>query len=351
MYRLRIGMFQSVLPAAGRKPGGVEIFVDRLARALTARGHQVTVHAFSGDVDGAPYRIQLLRPRAAARGRFVRQYVAPWLLNVRPRPRYDVFHFHGDDWFYFRRKMPTVRTFHGSALLEALTATSVKRRVDQTLIFGLELLAARLADARYGVGEDSRMLYRADGVLQLGVDSPAGTRRPSAAPSILFIGTWEGRKRGRLLHEVFEREVRTRLPDAELWMVADHCEPAPGVTWHPRPSDAEVQELLSRAWAFCLPSSYEGFGIPYLEAMAWGVPVVATPNPGAEGLMRCNEAGRIVEPDGLGEALTGVLADAGLRERLAAGGRARAADYSWDTVCAGYEEAYALARERWRRRG
>jgi phosphatidyl-myo-inositol alpha-mannosyltransferase len=344
-------MYQSVLPSADRKPGGVEVFVDRLARALVARGHEVTVHAFSAGAADTPYAVRILRPRLAARSRFVRQYAAPWLLNVRPRPDFDVFHFHGDDWFCLRRTMPTVRTFHGSALLESLTATSLKRRVDQALIFGLELLAGRLADARYGVGLDSRVLYRADGVLQLGVDPPAQERRPSRAPSILFIGTWDGRKRGRLLHEVFARVVRPRFPDAELWMVSDHCEPAPGVTWHPRPSDAEVQALLREAWAFCLPSSYEGFGIPYLEALAWGVPVVATPNPGAEDVLRAGAAGRIVEPDALGEALVAVLGDADLRARLATAGRARAADFAWDAVCERYEAAYALARDRWSARG
>jgi hypothetical protein len=83
----------------------------------------------------------------------------------------------------------------------------------------LEFLASRLADACYGVGSDSRLLYSADGVLALGIDMPTVTRRASPAPSILFVGTWEGHKRGRLLHEVFQRVVRARFPDAELWLV------------------------------------------------------------------------------------------------------------------------------------
>jgi phosphatidylinositol alpha-mannosyltransferase len=344
---LRIGMYHCRLPEPGRKPGGVEVFVDRLGRALVARGHDVTMHTFSTHAAPAPYTIRTMRPHGAGGNPIVRQYLAPWLLNVRPRMDFDVFHFHGDDWFCLRRPLPTVRTFYGSALLESLSATSLKRRVDQAIVFGLEQLAARLADARYGIGSESRLLYSADGVLQLGVDLPDGERTPSAAPSILFIGTWEGRKRGRLLHEAFQRHVRTRLPDAELWMVSDHCEPGPGVTWHQRPSDAEIQSLMQRAWAFCLPSSYEGFGIPYLEAMAWGVPVVATPNPGAEDLLERGSAGLIVEPERLGETLAELLTDDGLRARLAVAGRARAADYAWDAVCERYEQAYTLARQRW----
>jgi phosphatidylinositol alpha-mannosyltransferase len=344
---LRIGMYHCRLPEPGRKPGGVEVFVDRLAAALSARDHSVTMHTFSTQAGPKPYDVHVMRPARAGGDPIVRQYLAPWLLNARPRlTEHDVFHFHGDDWFCFRRPVPTVRTFYGSALLESLSATSLKRRVDQGIVFVLEQLSARLADARYGIGSDSRLLYRGDGVLQLGIDPPRGDRAPSDAPSILFIGTWEGRKRGRLLHEAFQTHVRPRFPDAELWMVSDHCEPGPGVTWHREPTDDAIQGLLARAWAFALPSSYEGFGIPYLEAMTWGVPVIATPNPGAEDLLRGGQAGIIVEPEGLGEALVGVLADEHRREQLERAGRERAADFGWDRICARYEQAYELARAR-----
>jgi phosphatidylinositol alpha-mannosyltransferase len=348
---VRIGMYHCRLPEPDRKPGGVEVFVERLARALGRRGHEVVVHAYAGGSHDDGYTLRHLRPRRAADSALTRQYLASWLLNRTLSSEHDVFHFHGDDWFCFRRPIPTVRTFYGSALLEALSATSVKRRVDQSVVFGLELLARRLATSSYAIGSDSRLLYRADGLLQCGIDPPQGERAPSAAPSILFIGTWSGRKRGELLHRAFTEHVRPQIPDAELWMVADHCEPAPGVTWHRRPDDAQLQALMSRAWTFCLPSSYEGFGIPYLEAMAWGVPVVATPNPGAEDLLRHGDAGLIVEPADLGAALLRTLRDAQLRDRLQAAGTARAADYAWDPICERYEAAYAGAIERWGRRG
>src|SRR3954447_6158946 len=187
-------MYHCRLPEPGRKPGGVEVFVDRLARALAARGHDVTMHTFSNGLPPAPYTVRTMRPVRAGANPILRQYVAPWLMNVRPRMDFDVFHFHGDDWFCFRRPIPTVRTFYGSALLESLNATSFKRRLDQGLLFLLEQVAGRLADARYGIGPDSRLLYRADGVLQIGVDPPDGERQPTSTPSILFIGTWDGRK-------------------------------------------------------------------------------------------------------------------------------------------------------------
>ncbi len=344
---MRIGMYHCRLPEPDRKPGGVEVFVDRLATAMTERGHAVTVHTFSRNLPPAAYAVKTMWPARAGGDPIVRQYLAPWLLNLRPRMDYDVFHFHGDDWFCFRRPVPTVRTFYGSALLEALSATSLKRRVDQSIVFLLEQLAGRLADARFGIGSDSKLLYRADGILQLGIDPPPATHEPAGSPAVLFVGTWEGRKRGRLLHEAFRRDVRPRFPDAELWMVSDHCEPGPGVTWHREPSDAEIQALMRRAWVFSLPSSYEGLGIPYLEAMTWGVPVVATPNPGAEDLLAHGSAGLIVEPAELGVTLARLLGDAEERSRLGQAGRERAADFAWDRICDRYEQAYALARQRW----
>ncbi len=343
---MRIAMYHFSLPQPGHKPGGVEVYVDRLADAMVQRGHEVEVLTYSPAPAGARYRTRRLRPHATMHRRLLRQYGSPWLLNFQSFEGFDVAHFHGDDWFFFRRRLPVVRTFHGSALLEATNATSLKRRLDKALIFPLELLAARLATAKYGVGVDSEAIYQTTGRLNLGIDPPARPHAPAANPSILFIGTWEGRKRGALLHEVFRHQIRPVFPQAELWMVSDACEPAPGVHWIQAPSDAEIGELLRRAWAFCLPSSYEGFGIPYLEAMAHGVPVIASPNPGSRMLLG-DGCGILAEDADLGQRLIEVLGDETLRRSLAARGTARAGEYSWERMAERHEKAYADAIARW----
>ena len=168
------------------------------------------------------------------------------------------------------------------------------------------------------------------------------------------MGTWDGRKRGRFLHDVFQRVVRPQVPDAQLWLVADRAEPGDGVTWFESPTDEELAELLRQAWVFCLPSTYEGFGIPYLEAMARGVPVVASYNPGAVDILAGGEAGRIVEDHSLGEALVSFLTKPALSGEYAARGARRAATFAWDRILDDYEVAYELAIERftcaWRRK-
>src|ERR1700716_924519 len=127
---MRIAMYHGDLPEPGRKPGGVAVHVHRLSEALVQRGHEVTVMTFS-QPHAAQYEVLRLRPHHAETSRVIRQYVAPWVFNGISFSGFDVAHFHGDDWFYFRRRLPTIRTFHGSALLEARSATSWRRRLDK----------------------------------------------------------------------------------------------------------------------------------------------------------------------------------------------------------------------------
>src|SRR5690606_8068981 len=95
-------------------------------------------------------------------------------------------------------------------------------------------------------------------VIPNGVDPalfhPGGEREPN--PTVLFVGTYERRKRGRLLVEQFHQHVLPKLPEARLWMVCQDAPAAPGVEVLGRLSDDELADRYRRAWVFCLPSSY-----------------------------------------------------------------------------------------------
>jgi phosphatidylinositol alpha-mannosyltransferase len=340
---LRIGMFTTSLPEPDRKPGGVDVLIDRLARRLVDRGHMVRVLTYSPAPADATYEVQRLQPGAWREQKLRRMVSVPRALNQVDLAGLDVLHLHGDDWFYRRRALPTVRTFYGSALDEARTATRWRRRVSQSVCFALELLAARRATATYGLIPGDGRWYRTRGSLGCGVDPDDRRAERSAHPTVLFVGTWLGRKRGRVLAHAFAREVKPRLPDAELLMVSDEVVPGPGITWVQRPSDEELRRLYREAWLFCLPSAYEGLGIPYLEAMAAGTPVLATPNPGADHVLRSGKDGRIAPPDRLAAELVQLLTDGAARETLGRRGRLRAEDFSWSAVCDAHEEAYRHA--------
>ena len=103
--------------------------------------------------------------------------------------------------------------------------------------------------------------------------------------------------------------------------------------WIPR---AAVRDLYRRAWAFVLPTTFEGFGMPALEALAAGVPCACSDIPplrevtGDAALRFPPEDERAIE-----DALGRITTDDALRRRLAAAGQARAARFSWERCARG----------------
>src|SRR5262249_15791091 len=150
--------------------------------------------------------------------------------------------------------------------------------------------------------------------------------------------------------EAFQRTIKRSMPEAELWVVMDDAVQAPGVRSYSNLSTEALADLYRRAWVFCLPSSYEGFGRPYAEALASGTAVVSTPNAGALEVLAGGRYGVITSAGRLGESVLALLRDCARRKRLAEAGLLRAQDFEWDRVVDRYEAVYAAVVGRRRTR-
>jgi glycosyltransferase involved in cell wall biosynthesis len=107
-----------------------------------------------------------------------------------------------------------------------------------------------------------------------------------------------------------------------------------------RLSDAELAEEYRKAWVFCLPSTYEGFGIPYAEAMMSGLPVVATPNVGSRFVTDEGRYGVLADVKDLGDRVADLLTDTEERERYIHLGPIRAREFELGSIVDRYVDLY-----------
>ena len=158
-----------------------------------------------------------------------------------------------------------------------------------------------------------------------GVDpvfTPAGER--AEGDYVLAVGTLEPRKNLEGAVEAARLAgVELRVAGAVGWggVAVDG--------WVGEPSDGELAMLMRGARCLVYPSLYEGFGLPVLEAMACGTPVVTSRGGATEEV--AGGAAVLVDPRDPAAIAAGIEAAARRREELVAAGRARAAPFTWES--------------------
>jgi glycosyltransferase involved in cell wall biosynthesis len=226
-----------------------------------------------------------------------------------------------------RHRMRTILSFNlfiGSSLAKASRIACVSRAVADEAMRGFGLSASRIALVPNGV----------EAFFSPGSADVADVA-DGQADYLLFAGTLEPRKGLDLLLEAWNT---LPAPRPRLVLCGDagwRTRIPPGVVVTGYVSRERLRDLYRGALAFVYPSRYEGFGIPPLEAMACGAPVLAT----TTGAIPEFAAGAalLVAPgdrDALRRGLHRIVLDRGLREHLRAAGPERARAWTWERSAA-----------------
>jgi glycosyltransferase involved in cell wall biosynthesis len=173
-------------------------------------------------------------------------------------------------------------------------------------------------------------------------------------PFVLAVGAADRRKNLELLERAMPRVV-AKLPDTTLVLAGprrDQQAPLPDAAWR-KPlgfvSDEELAALYRSASVLVMPSTYEGFGLPVLEAMQLGTPVISTrasslPEVGGDAAIWIDPS----DDAALADAITRVISEPALSARMRAASLAQSARFSWDETArrtiSAFEEACSLAR-------
>jgi glycosyltransferase involved in cell wall biosynthesis len=175
----------------------------------------------------------------------------------------------------------------------------------------------------------------------------------TAFPSLLYLGSRRSRKRGDLALDIW-RGLRKEVPDLRLTYVGPRDEIEDlrsrgeyrGIDFRSRLAQEDLLALYRESWIYLCLSSYEGFGVGIIEAMACSCLVVSTPHPGSEYLVKDGETGVMAPPEKAAALVAGLLKDEGARREIAKRAREFARRFSPAIVASAYLDLYRVAKAR-----
>jgi phosphatidyl-myo-inositol alpha-mannosyltransferase len=347
--------------------GGVTEHVDATARVLRSRGHHVTV------VTSGP-RTQLHEPGVIRVGRNLRlRYngaenhmtvglrLTEEVASALDRGRFDIVHVHCPmapvlPFLAIRlSRVPVVGTFHSvsSDLPYRLFGSWLEplyRRIHRAVAVSE---AARQYIGRHFAGPVDIVPNGVD-LTRFRPGIPSAVPRGDDVPTILYVGRFDPRKGLPELIEACTILARDSVPfrlmlvgDGDLRQRVERMAQGPlrgRVRFEGRVGNDRLPAYYASADVFCSPArGGESFGLVLLEAMACGVPVVATDLPGYRCVVTPGRDGEIVaprDPVGLAIALERLLRDPRRRAHLRTHGLETAHRYGWESIVDRLEAIY-----------
>lgn len=319
----------------------MKIGVDTSPLIQTRAGTARHVRGLLGALKNRPgLELELLSFGGSGRGASIVRDALWYPVALRRAHGLDVLHcttFRGPA----RSRVPTVVTVHDLAILRhpeafpswhRLYGTAGLRRVlraADAVVAVSEFTKAEIVDLTDVPGERIR-------VVPNGVDDVFTPDGPKAdGEYVLAVGTLEPRKNlGRAVEAARIAGVELRVVGARGWGGVD----VPG--WVGEIPDAELASLYRGARCVLYPSLYEGFGLPVLEAMACGTPVVTSRGTAVEEV--AGGAAVLADPRDENSIADGVAEAESRRNELVPLGLARAREFTWDRAA---DDVEALWRE------
>jgi glycosyltransferase involved in cell wall biosynthesis len=245
-----------------------------------------------------------------------------------------------------RPRLPLVVTVHDLAVLRHPEAFNRWTRTYSPHVVPRVLRAARrvIAVSEFTRRELVEVLGVPDDKIRV-VPNAVGDEFTHEGPAetgdyVLAVGTLEPRKNlDRLVEAVGKTDRELRVVGARGWGGVEVR--GNGVRWLGEVDDVELARLYRGAACVAYPSLYEGFGIPVLEAMACGVPVVTTQGTAMEEV--ADGAAVLVDANDPNAIAAGIERAARERDSLVARGLERARTFRWDAVAAATVEVYREA--------
>jgi len=360
--RLRVGIdgraFTS--PAAG-----VRRYVSALVPALKAADPTLELVALGGDRDAVPANVAYVAepwhpptnlgwsamglPRAAARAPVdvihAPAYTAPlWSSAPVVLTIHDVSYERHPEWYPYQRDALRRMFYRRSARTAARVLTDSEFSAGE-IAAAYQIPRERITVAPLGVSDHFAPSDRPGETLPAGITSPF----------LLHVGDLHERRNLPLIvHAMFEAQRRPGMPPLSLVLAgvdrgigdrlrayARELKSPDAVVCLGPVSDSQLLTLYRGAAALVYPSRYEGFGLPVLEAMACGTPVIASRAASIPEVL--GDAGVLLDPDdepGWADAIAALVNDEWQKGRMQKAGLTRAKEFTWARTASITLDAY-----------